>query len=60
MAIPDKYTNADNTPTREGWKQIVKTLNDGSYGEVMSPEEISVHIGMEIELVHEFLNEEEN
>jgi hypothetical protein len=56
MAIPDKYTNADDTPTREGWKQIVVYLWDN---EGMTPKQISVEIGMELELVNQFLNEED-
>ena len=48
MAIPDKYTNADDTPTLEGWKQIVRSLHKGENGgEPMTAAEIAEELGMD-------------
>lgn len=48
MAIPDKYTNADDTPTLEGWKQIVRSLHRGDNGEEpMTAAEIAEELGMD-------------
>ena len=48
MTIPDKYTNADDTPTLEGWKQIVRSLHKGENGgEPMTAAEIAEELGMD-------------
>jgi hypothetical protein len=48
MTIPDKYTNADDTPTLEGWKRLVRDLHKGgSWGEPMTAAEIAEELGMD-------------
>ena len=48
MSIPDKYTNADDTPTLEGWKRLVCDLHKGgSWGEPMTAAEIAEELGMD-------------